>query len=159
MGCAVVHDHIGRATDFVLAVDFPAGKYALIPAGGVHHDLGLYEALFLMPLLCGVILVVGAMKRRRDGTMLAVAGFGYAIPRFFLEYLRLETSDPRYLGFTPAQYFSMLVVAGCLALLYRLYVAGKFTLAPDAPAGDLPWARWQPRKKPDAKTRAPDEGE
>src|SRR5690349_15690808 len=38
-GCTTAHDHVGVATDFALAVDFPAGSGVV----GPHHDLGLYE--------------------------------------------------------------------------------------------------------------------
>ena len=37
LGCFTAHDHIGKASDFFLAVQFP---------GGSRHDLGLYEAIW-----------------------------------------------------------------------------------------------------------------
>ena len=51
--------------------------------------------------------------------MLAYACILYSIPRFFLEYLRLEGPDPRYAGFTPGQWFSVLLLGAGLYLVFR----------------------------------------
>ena len=107
-GCASVHDHVGVATDFALAVDFPAEN----PAGviGPHHDLGLYEfglfALVLLPLSAIVL-----RKPRRAGLYVAIIAIVYAVPRFFLDTLRREIDNPRYGGLTPAQWCCIATVA------------------------------------------------
>lgn len=116
-GCASVHDHVGVASSFALAVDFPPGN----PAGvvGPHHDLGLYE----LGLFAALLAVTVALLRtpRRPGWIVAVVAIGYAVPRFFLDFLRRAASDPRYLGLTPAQWSCLATVAAAVALFAWIY--------------------------------------
>lgn len=103
LGCFAAHDHPGVLTDFPLAVAFPEGA---------RHDLGLYEAV-LLGVLTGIIYLL-ARKPRPEGMLLGVLAIGYAIPRFFLDFLRasdLPFVDGRILGLTPAQYVTFLLVA------------------------------------------------
>ncbi len=144
-GCASVHDHVGVATDFALAVDFPAGN----PAGvvGPHHDLGLYEmALWLVLLAISIIML---RTPRPAGWYVGFVAVGYAVPRFFLDLLRPATSDPRYAGLTPAQW-------GCIAtVLAGLAVFAWIVTHRERPQPYLcatPWrvhlrelVRWRPR--------------
>ena len=132
IGCAIVHDHIGVATKSPLGVDFSTVDPSPVVHGnlisGVHHDLGLYE----VPVLLGLWLIIFLVSRiadRKDGLITAISSIGYAIPRFFFEEYRFESTDPTYFGLTPAQYFSIFFVIVGLTILYRLYVAKKFTLA------------------------------
>lgn len=124
LACAVVHDHVGKPTDFVLAVKFEAGNPSGIPAG-TFHDLGLYEFLYLL-LLC-VAFVLWLRRPRREGLVLGAFAVAYTVPRFFFEFLRWDATDPRYLGLTPAQWFS---VAGFLAGVWFL----RFALTRSEPA-------------------------
>ncbi len=114
-GCASVHDHVGVATDFALAVDFPRGNGAGVV--GPHHDLGLYElALWALVLLPASLLLVRAP--RRAGLLVGAIAIAYAVPRFFLDLLRRESIDPRYLALTPAQWLCVAsVIAGAWVLL------------------------------------------
>ena len=115
-GCASVHDHVGVATDFALAVDFPADN----PAGvvGPHHDLGLYEfALFALVLLPLSAIVL--RRPRRAGLYLGIVSIVYAVPRFFFDTLRREIDNPRYAGLTPAQWCCIATVAIGVYLLVR----------------------------------------
>jgi phosphatidylglycerol:prolipoprotein diacylglycerol transferase len=116
-GCASVHDHIGVASQFALAVDFPAGN----PSGvaGPHHDLGLYELGLFSLLLAGAVLLL--RTPRRPGWIVGVVATGYAVPRFFLDFLRLPSSDPRYGGLTPAQWSCVATVVAALALFAWVY--------------------------------------
>ena len=111
-GCASVHDHVGVASDSVLAVDFPAGN----PTGvvGPHHDLGLYELGLLTVLL--VLLTLLLRRPLRPGTLVGVMAMAYAVPRFFLDLLRSESSDPRYYGLTPAQWCCIATVLAAIAV-------------------------------------------
>ena len=114
-GCASVHDHVGVASSFVLAIDFPAGN----PAGvvGSHHDLGLYElALLLVLLLVSVLLL---RTPRRAGWFVGFISVGYAAPRFLLDMLRRPSVDPRYFALTPAQWGCLVTLAIGIALLVR----------------------------------------
>jgi len=101
-GCFLAHDHLGRLTNFFLAVDFP---------DGARHDMGFYDMLLCFSVAAVAWLVF--RRRPRRGTVGAMVVGGYGTVRFFLEFLRasdLERSDVRYGGLTPAQY-------GCFALL------------------------------------------
>lgn len=125
MGCSVAHDHPGVPTDFPLAIEWPPGRYPgygpyeLDPRLPVQaHDLGLYEALFLMPVIVAGVFLLARLKGRKPGLLLGYAAVVYAIPRFFLEYLRIESTDPRYLGLTPGQYFSILTLGAGLYVLF-----------------------------------------
>jgi phosphatidylglycerol:prolipoprotein diacylglycerol transferase len=132
-GCASVHDHVGASSDFALAVNFPAGN----PAGAVgpHHDLGLYEFMLLLALL--VIAAFILRKPRRPGLLVGILAIAYAVPRFFLDFLRRPVSDPRYLELTPAQWstLAMLIAGGIvLYLVYR-----KRELPPPIYLQPTPW--------------------
>lgn len=117
MGCALVHDHPGRLTDFFLAVKFPFGK---------RHDLGLYEFLlcaFWIPLV-RYIGRENSLTSPPPGTMLAIMSIAYAVPRFFLDTLRATDTpyhDARYFGLTFAQYACIV----CMLVSARLFVKLK----------------------------------
>jgi phosphatidylglycerol:prolipoprotein diacylglycerol transferase len=144
IGCSIVHDHIGRTTDFFLGFDYP--KYAIqqrfcpkpyncdpleFPHLGAMtraHNLGFYELLYLMPV-CALILGIAFSKKRTPAGMLAVlTGVLYAPVRFFFEYLRLNSSDPRYAGLTFAQWMS--IVAFCVASATLVWMVRKGKPAP-----------------------------
>lgn len=125
MGCSVAHDHPGVPTDFPLAVEFPPHRYPAAEVYGLDasqpisaHDLGLYEALYLMPLIVLGVVLISRWKGRKPGMMLAYACVLYSIPRFFLEFLRIESTDPRYWGMTPAQWFSIILLGAGLYLVF-----------------------------------------
>lgn len=108
VGCGVVHDHIGRLTTFPLAMEFPKGHYA----EGIRHELGLYEAAYLV-LLSIVFYIVG-QKDRAPGTFMALFAILYTPARFGMEFLRnddLQFQDARYAGLTPAQWGSFVLFA------------------------------------------------
>ena len=52
LGCASVHDHIGKETSFFLAMDFDHGfgpwADGASYVSGIRHELGLYEALYMI---------------------------------------------------------------------------------------------------------------
>jgi phosphatidylglycerol:prolipoprotein diacylglycerol transferase len=111
LGCFSAHDHPGRATTFFLAVNF--GNHEPY---GVHHDLGLYEALYALALT--MTFQVLGRKPRRAGFYTAIAAVSYAPVRFGLDFLRI--ADERYFGLTPAQYGSILVLLAGLGVIYVL---------------------------------------
>lgn len=101
-GCFLAHDHIGKRSDFFLAVDFP---------GGPRHDLGLYEALY--SLLWTVVIYAIARYRPARGTIAALTCIAYAVVRFPMDFLRatdIAGADRRYAGFTPAQYGAVVLL-------------------------------------------------
>ena len=114
LGCYTAHDHPGKLSDFFMTVQYP---------GGNRHDLGLYEALFSMLLVVFMYTVGKKMAAKKaEGWMLGLVLSLYGVVRFFLDFLRAEdlaSSDKRYFGLTPAQYFSMIVLGIGLFLLVR----------------------------------------
>lgn len=114
LGCGVVHDHIGRLTSFPLAMRFPEGHYA----AGLRHELGLYEAA-CMVVVCALFLWLGR-RDRVPGFFAGLFAVLYAPVRFGLDFLRntdLSVADARYLGLTPAQYGSLLLLGIGIAIL------------------------------------------
>ena len=71
-----------------------------------------------------MVLVASRFKNRPPGTLLAIAALTYAPFRFFFEFYRPESSDPRYFGCTPAQWLCILSVLAGLKLTYSL-IKGK----------------------------------
>lgn len=111
VGCFLAHDHRGSLSDFVLAVDFP---------GGARHDLGLYDSI-LSWILTAIIYGV-ATRRPRHGVLAGIVCFGYAVVRFFFDFLRatdIAKPDARYLGLTPGQYGALALALFGGYLLWR----------------------------------------
>lgn len=122
MGCAVVHDHIGTQTDFFLAMNFDlgwAGSGDPAPrVDGIRHELGLYEALYMLPL--SAVFAWLGKKDRPPGVFAGLFAVAYAPVRFGLDALRntdLAWADARYYGLTPGQYGSVLLGIAGIALL------------------------------------------
>ena len=114
LGCGVVHDHVGRQTDFFLGMDFDHGwTPGADPdpwVNGVRHELGLYEAMFMV--FVSLSFYALGKKDRVPGFFLGLYAVLYAPVRFFLDFLRntdLKHQDVRYFGLTPAQY-------GCIVM-------------------------------------------
>jgi len=151
LGCFGVHDHPGVESEFFLAVKgIHTDPVWLCFREGVNpiendalseacvdlvnqtgaHDLGLYEALFML-LLWPIWAYLGR-KARRHGFFVGLLAVVYAPVRFGLDYLRSPDGiDSRYLvpylgdegsfwlAWTPAQYCSVvLLLAGTIILLY-----------------------------------------
>jgi len=119
LGCFLAHDHVGARSGFALAVDFPAHFWGGL--GGPRHDLGLYEALWVM-VIAGIFF---AFRKRQvqHGFFIALWCFLYAPARFAFEYLRntdLPGADVRWLGLTPAQYWNLAIFLVGFALVRRL---------------------------------------
>jgi phosphatidylglycerol:prolipoprotein diacylglycerol transferase len=111
LGCAVVHDHPGLPTDFILGVQFP---------DGTRHDLGLYEWMYT--ILVVAVLFSLPRPRLRPGVVLTLVGVLYAPVRFGLDFLR--AADKVYLGLTPAQYASAALGITSLLILFNLLRRG-----------------------------------
>jgi len=116
-GCFFAHDHIGRESDFFLAVAFP---------GGSRHDLGLYEALLTLGILGLMLYFDRRGKRGRpmwEGFFVLLPILVYAPFRFVMDTLRAEDiahPDVRWLGFTPGSWGAALLgVLGLLLLALR----------------------------------------
>ncbi len=97
IGCFLIHDHPGTLTSFVGGVKYP---------DGVRHDLGLYEAVD--GLMVFLVFLWMAKHNVRQGWYLILFCLWYGITRFLLDFLRI--ADVRYVGLTPAHYFSLVLV-------------------------------------------------
>jgi phosphatidylglycerol:prolipoprotein diacylglycerol transferase len=126
LGCGVVHDHIGAVTTFPLAMDFDHGFGPWIEgasyAHGIRHELGLYEAALMIPIMA--LFYYWGQKDRVPGFFLGWFGVLYSPIRFVFEFLRntdLEHQDARYFGLTPAQYGMILMFAASVAFLASIH--------------------------------------
>ncbi|MCA9581863.1 MAG: prolipoprotein diacylglyceryl transferase [Myxococcales bacterium] len=121
-GCFLVHDHPGKVTDFFLAVaDYQVG----FPPYQPRHDLGLYEVFWCIGIIATFLYL--ARERRTSGFYIALLPISYAPVRFFLDFLRAgpaDGGDVRYLGFTPGQYGSLLILIAGLALWAKIRRGG-----------------------------------
>jgi len=106
-GCAVAYDHPGYATTFFLGQRYSDHV--------VRHNLGLYEALCILPLVVAFLWL--GRKPRPPGFFVGLLPLVYAPIRFALDTLRWD--DVRYFGFTPGQYGSVLLAGIGFAILYR----------------------------------------
>jgi len=113
IGCFVIHDHPGAKSDFFLAAEMKT-----LPLNSMHyelaarHELGLYDGL--LAGLIWLFFALAARKPRYSGFYLAWMCIIYSVPRFFLDSLRatdIVGADTRYLGLTPAQYGSIVLLA------------------------------------------------
>lgn len=103
-GCALAHDHPGIASSHWLAVRFPEGP---------HFDLGLLELLYTIPIAAAFLVL--DRKPRPSGFYVGLFFTLYAPARFALDELRID--EVLYLGWTPSQYFCVVMaVLGLVAL-------------------------------------------
>jgi phosphatidylglycerol---prolipoprotein diacylglyceryl transferase len=138
LGCTTVNDHIGAAVDpnawyAFLAQDYVRadnlGNLADIYPGTSTYirawNLGLLEFFYLVPVNIVVLwLAFRPSKRLPAGFITVLTGVLYAPVRFFLDFLRLEDTDPRYLGLTFAQWASILAFGVAIYAARRILKTG-----------------------------------
>jgi phosphatidylglycerol:prolipoprotein diacylglycerol transferase len=129
MGCFVAHDHPGTPSDFLLAVE---GICKSDSAGVACHDLGLYEALWSL-MMFGLFKAMDRVPRI-PGIYPLILGTVYGPVRFGMDYLRPLSTDVRYLGFTPGQYWSTIFFLVCVYFLVMRLRSGDAPLAFTGPA-------------------------
>lgn len=98
IGCFLIHDHPGTATNFFLGVKNENGPNAF-------HDHGLY--LSLNAFLLAIVFWFLAKNPRSEGFFVRVFLIWYGAVRFALDFWRI--GDQTYLGVTPAQYAAFLM--------------------------------------------------
>lgn len=111
IGCFLTHEHLGKLTNSVFGVQYP---------GGARFDMGLLEIFALLPL--AIAFFVLRKKEYKKHLFVSAAVLYYGVSRFFLDFLRATDvfgADARYVGLTPAQYGSVLLVIVWLGLLAR----------------------------------------
>ena len=105
LGCFVAYDHPGTATGLFFGQTYRDQV--------VRHNLGLEEALYTV-LLAVLFLALGR-RPRRPGVFTGLLAILYAPARFLLDFLRI--GEPLYLGLTPGQWGSILLVPAGIAIL------------------------------------------
>ncbi|MGH1343485.1 MAG: prolipoprotein diacylglyceryl transferase [Nannocystales bacterium] len=134
-GCSVVHDHPGRVVEegTLLAV----GPW---PDGSFRYDLGLLELFFIVTLASTIYFVVD-WRNKRPGWLVGLVATVYAPYRFLLDFARADeaamgvigTPDARYVGLTPAQWFTVtFFLAGLWLLFVRREKPGEMDYAKDS---------------------------
>ena len=100
--------------------------WAIYLQGALRHPVVLYE-------ICGLVIigvVIQAVKRIKkfEGFLFLLYVQLYAIQRMFLDYYRIESTDPRTLGLTPSQFLvSVLFLSATIILVlkYQLIIRNK----------------------------------
>jgi len=147
VGCFLLNDHQGAATDLPWGI--------LWPDGIARHPAALYEILMTLGLfgllwylekkeikICHserssalaeqseesdrsfVVSLLRMTKEKRikkDGFLFLIFLIGYAIFRFFLDFFRASSgplADPQFFGLFTSQWVSILVVFGISAVFY-----------------------------------------
>jgi phosphatidylglycerol---prolipoprotein diacylglyceryl transferase len=124
LGCSMAFDHPGYETKFFLAERYTDQV--------VRHNLGLDEALLIVPLVL-LFHRLNKGKSRAPGFYVGLLALAYAPVRFLLDFLRWD--DARYFGFTPGQYGSVLLAGiGWLVLHWASERASAPAATPGAPA-------------------------
>ena len=106
-GCTIAFDHPGRTTSFFLGMADGSGI--------VRHNLGFYEMLW-------TIVIAAALYALREyrpfrAFHISLVFLLYAPVRFFFDSLRV--GDRTYLGYTPGQYFSVIITGIGIYLLVK----------------------------------------
>ena len=151
IGCTIVSDHIGAAVDpskwySFIAMDYPrklnlahlAEHYQGTSEYIRAWNLGLIEFLYLVPVNALILwLAFRPNKRPNAGLVPVLAGLFYAPVRFFLDFLRPEDTDPRYLYLTFAQWASILAFGVACYVAVKIIANGKPAETVGASAGEV----------------------
>ena len=129
IGCFLVNDHQGAATNLPWGI--------LWPDGIVRHPVALYESS-LGFLLFGFLLFLqekiwspgfsqrqsppeGGTPKLKTGSIFLLFLISYSIIRFFLDFTRVATgplADPRWWGLTTSQWISLAIFLVCIFIIY-----------------------------------------
>jgi phosphatidylglycerol:prolipoprotein diacylglycerol transferase len=104
IGCFMIHDHIGRLSNFWLAVNFPEGA---------RFDLGLLESILAFIIFVVFVFLFKKLIKLRWGLVFIYSLITFAVFRFGLDFLRADdvvTSDVRYWFLTPMQWGILVVL-------------------------------------------------
>ena len=123
LACTTAHDHPGTVTTFPLAISLKsemargfisglykdAGRLSELPswdrlATMGFHDLGWYEFLYTLLVICPLFLLLGRRDRPAGYFPLLFATL-YIPVRFAFDFLRI--ADARYFGLTPGQWAAL----------------------------------------------------
>jgi phosphatidylglycerol:prolipoprotein diacylglycerol transferase len=132
-GCSVVHDHPGMRADpgALLAVAYGRWDPSTVmhlPLGielrhgnAPQYDLGTLELMFTIVLAS--LLAITWRRKLATGSYVAATALAYAPVRLAMDFMRIhdgEAADPRYGGFTPAQWACVALFAFGLVMVARV---------------------------------------
>ncbi len=141
LGCTTIFDHPGEFSNFFLAFQQPEGA---------RHNLGFYEFLFTLFVLFPATLILHHLKAR-PGTYSAAVLILYTPVRFFLDFLRVgadQKGDVRYLGLTPGQYGSILLLM--LGIFLAIKLLNTPASSPAPPVSPVPSPKKRSKKRKSA---------
>lgn len=111
IGCVMIHDHLGKPCDCFLAIQTPDG----IP----RLEMSILEIIGLLPL--AILFFLFRKRIQKEGWFTAILLGYYGFLRFVLDFWRatdIPGADQRYLGLTPAQYASIVIIV-LAVVIYR----------------------------------------
>ncbi|MPZ98372.1 MAG: prolipoprotein diacylglyceryl transferase [Dehalococcoidia bacterium] len=137
IGDLINGEHLAKATDLPWGAtytnaDSPAFAHSI--AVGPHHPATTYELLGDIAILGLLFYVFYGVFRHRAGLTFFTFLIGYAVMRFFLTYLRLDSAEGPLGLIRVPQTVSVLVVLGAIPFVY--YFATRPPVP--APGEDLP---------------------
>lgn len=106
IGCFLIHDHIGRLSNFFLAVNFPEGA---------RFDLGLLESLLAFTIFIVFAFLFRRLIKKRWGLVFFYSFVTYLVFRFCLDFSRatdVNIADVRIGFLTPMQWGILLTMVG-----------------------------------------------
>lgn len=134
LGCTLVYDHPGQPTDWWTGMEYPFGSLRVhgIAPGEHLHNLGFYEFVFLVVLGLVILAITRVGRRMPVGFIPGFVALNYGVVRFFLDYLRYTSTDPRYAGLTFAQWVSVATAVIGVVVLHRAFTGPTYV----PPGGD-----------------------
>jgi len=121
----IVGHILGRVGDYLtgghpgLVTDLP---WAIYLDGAARHPVVLYEILGL--IIIGAIIYQLKKLNKFDGFLFLLYVQLYAVQRIILDFFRIESTDPRFLGLTPTQHLVILLFIIALYIHVKLSKSG-----------------------------------
>ena len=143
LGDLVNGEHLAKATDLPWGVIYtnqgsPAFAHSI--AVGSHHPATTYELLGDLVIFGVLLYVLFRVFWQRPGLTFCVYIVSYAAMRFFLTYLRIDSSETFLLDLRVPQLISVLVVLASIPAIW--YFARQPPIeAPPPPLGRVPVLR------------------
>ncbi len=134
LGDLVNGEHLAKASELPWAVfytheDSPAFVHSLLV--GPHHPATTYELLGDLVILGALFVLLFRVFWHKPGLTFCCYLVGYAVMRFFLTYLRIDSSETFLLDLRVPQLVSLLVVLCVLPVAW--YFATRPSLEEPAP--------------------------
>jgi len=116
IGGYLIGAHPGKVTDL---------PWAIFLDGALRHPVVLYEIIGLLIILTIIFKIKNKYKKLNKGVLFAFYVGLYSIQRFFLDFFRIESTDPRTLGLTPTQLLVIFLLIGSVYYIYKKQIGRK----------------------------------